>query len=402
MDTIGNSAILPSGGNQSYSSRLRSIDFLRGLALILMVLDHVRTLFCPTEFDPTDLSHASISLFLTRFITHFCAPAFIFLAGVSAYLYGLKRTRQQLSVFLFSRGVWLILIEVTVVSFAWKFNFDKFVIIQVIFILGFSMILLSAFIWLSRLFLLTCALVAFFGHNLMDTYAAPDGFFKIIFHILHVQGDIYIGSWAVRVFYPIIPWFGMIFLGYYLAPWFLLPIKLRIKRFFILGLISLVCFCVLRWFNIYGDANHFTIKGNDLAYSILSFLNVTKYPPSLLFIMLTLGVFFIVLAAVEKWQPKNNGVILCFGKVSLFFYLVHLYLIHIFASIYSRLILNSPGGWWLHFPTSNTDEKWPANYSPNLLLVYVVWLLLIIIIYPLCSAYQKYKSTHNYRWLSYI
>lgn len=105
---------------------------------------------------------------------------------------------------------------------------------------------------------------------------------------------------------------------------------------------------------------------------------------------------------MEKWQPKNNGVILCFGKVSLFFYLVHLYLIHIFASIYSRLILNSPGGWWLHFPTSNTDEKWPANYSPNLLLVYAVWLLLIIIIYPLCSAYQKYKSTHNYRWLSYI
>lgn len=194
MDTIGNSAILPSGGNQNYSSRLRSIDFLRGLALVLMVLDHVRTLFCPTEFDPTDLSRASISLFLTRFITHFCAPAFIFLAGVSAYLYGLKRTRQQLSLFLFSRGVWLILLEVTVVSFAWKFNFDKFVIIQVIFILGFSMILLSAFIWLSRLFLLACALVAFFGHNLMDTYAAPDGFFKIIFHILHVQGDIYIGS----------------------------------------------------------------------------------------------------------------------------------------------------------------------------------------------------------------
>jgi len=373
--------------NNDYQSRIQSIDLLRGMVIILMALDHTRDFWGPTLFNPLSLTETSVPLFFTRWITHFCAPVFLFLTGVSAYLYGTKVTRGVLTNFLIKRGLWLIFLEVVVITFFWKFNFDNSIITQVVWALGWSMIVLSALIWLPRSLILAFSLIIIFGHNYFDFYTpAVDSLWGMIWHFLHIKQEVHIGGALVKIYYPLLPWVAVMALGYCLGSWFHLSAAVRSKRFFWLGIACLAFFILMRTFNLYGDPTPWEVQSRGAIYTFLSFINVTKYPPSLFYLLLTLGIVFTLWPLLEKWRGWTSSVVLTFGKVPMFFYLIHLPIIHLSAVLYWAFLGITP----------------PLHAGYSLSLVYVAWIGVLIFSYPLCAAYKKYKSTHNYAWLHYI
>ncbi len=382
--------------NTEYNARLPSIDLLRGFVLIIMALDHARDYFGFTTFDPTDLSQTTPLLFLTRWITNISAPAFFFLAGISAFLYGKYYSRQKLSSFLFIRGLWLIFLEITIISFGWNLFLDKFTILQVIFALGFSMIILAGLVKTPRSLILVLSLIVILGHNYLDRFT----FDSKLFSFLHNIGYFHLGNWTIYSIYPIIPWFAVMSLGYCFGPLFELPVKDRAKSFLFYGCLSLGLFVGLRYFNFYGDSLHWDKQLTGF-YSFFSFINISKYPPSLHYLLLTLSMCFFLLPILEHWKSKSSHFVLCFGKVPLFFYIIHLYILSIIATLYSHYFYQSDVGWWWG------TRPWikastPATYHFNLGLVYFVWIGLMVITYPLCKKYERYKSTHNYKWLKYL
>ncbi|HEX4044509.1 MAG TPA: heparan-alpha-glucosaminide N-acetyltransferase domain-containing protein [Gammaproteobacteria bacterium] len=389
--------------NKSYQARIQSIDLLRGMAIILMALDHAREFFGTTQFDVTDLSQTSAALFLTRWITHFCAPIFILLTGVSAYLYSGKTTRLHLAGFLFKRGLWLILLELTVITFSWKFTLDNTVVLQVIWALGWSMIVLAGAVWLPRRWLLVFSLLVIVGHNFFDNVVfSADTLGGKLWHLLHIFSDVPFGNTIASIYYPLIPWIAVATLGYCMGPWFALTSVSRSKRFFWLGVGCLLFFIVLRFLNIYGDSYTWEMQARGPIYSLLSFIAVTKYPPSLLYLALTFGLAFMCWPLLEKWRGMSSSIVLTYGKVALFFYLIHLLLLHIGAILYSHIVLDYPGGWWSHTPWVLQPTPWPEHYQFSLGLVYGAWLVLLLVSYPLCRAYKNYKSKHTYNWLRYL
>ncbi len=383
--------------NRAYVNRLRAVDLLRGLAIVIMALDHSRGFFGYTPFNPTDLSQTSALLFLTRWITHLAAPTFFFLAGVSAFLYGRKHTLREQCIFLLTRGLWLIFLEVTLISYSWDLSGSHFINLQVVWALGVSMICLSALIWLPAPAILAFSLILIFGHNSLDSFSFHSPLLNHIWTFLHVQSNYQIGHWVVDSFYPLLPWIAVMSLGYCFGPWFTLPTQTKSKRFSYLGCACLLLFIVLRYFNIYGD-QPWSPQDRGLVYSFLAFIKVSKYPPSLQYLLVTLGLSFLVLPWLENWKGRLSEFILCFGKVPLFFYILHLYLLSIAATLYSRFIFHSASGWWRH----NGITPVPSTYHFHLSYVYPIWLLLLIGSYPLCRWYQHYKSIHAYRWLSYL
>ncbi|HJY41759.1 MAG TPA: heparan-alpha-glucosaminide N-acetyltransferase domain-containing protein, partial [Steroidobacteraceae bacterium] len=312
-------------------ARVPSIDILRGLVMVLMALDHVRDFFSNVRFDPLDLAQTSAPLFLTRWVTHFCAPTFVLLAGVSAYLMSQRCSRADLSRFLFTRGLWLAALEVTFMSLVWTFNvrYDHGLFLQVIWVIGVSMMVLALLVHLPMRAIALFSVVVICGHNFLDSIEPQDfGAWASLWSVLHVFGPIP----HAFVAYPLIPWIAVMSLGYCIGSLFELGREQRVQRFMWLGTASLVAFVVLRAPNVYGDPSDWTLQGTTLN-TLLSFVNVQKYPPSLHYLLITLGVGFLLLAAFESARGKVSEVLRTFGQVPLFFYVLHVALAHLAAGI---------------------------------------------------------------------
>ncbi|MGH8185934.1 MAG: DUF1624 domain-containing protein, partial [Steroidobacteraceae bacterium] len=321
IDTVAPSLSVTSAAVAA-PTRLSSIDALRGLVMVLMALDHARDFFTDARFDPLDLSQTTLALFLTRWVTHLCAPTFIFLAGVSAYLLSLRITPAELSRFLVTRGLWLILLEVTIVQFAWTFNFryDSGVFLQVIWAIGVSMIVLAALARLPIATVATISLVLIAGHNLFDGVAVNElGAWAPLWSVLHVQGQVS----HVWVLYPLIPWVGVMGLGFAMGAMFQLEPAPRRRLLIRLGVACLSAFILLRAANAYGDPQPWSIQPDTLR-TLLSFMTVQKYPPSLSYLLVMLGSGFLLLAAFESARGKLANVLRTFGRVPLFFYVLHI------------------------------------------------------------------------------
>jgi uncharacterized membrane protein len=388
------------------SKRIHSIDLLRGAVMLIMALDHVRDYFHAGafQFDPTDLSRTDVPLFFTRWITHFCAPVFAFLAGSSAFLNGTKKTKKELSFFLFTRGLWLVVAEVLLVTLGWSFNPQyPVLILQVIWALGVSMMVLSAMIYLPRTVILMIGLALIAGHNLLDMVQTPrNQSISFLEAALHQQHFFFMKPFSVMLGYPVLPWIGIMLTGYVFGQLYLptYDADKRRKVLIYLGLGAIALFILLRFINIYGDPHPWSSQKNGV-FTLLSFLNTTKYPPSLLYILMTLGPATLFLAFIEKPLNRFTEKLVVFGRVPMFFYLLHIYLIHALAIPavalsgykWTEMILT---GW----VSANTQLQ---GYGYSLAFVYALWIIIIIGVYPLCRWYDKYKSLNrNKWWLSYI
>ena len=325
-------AIAPSPLNQ----RLLSIDALRGLVILFMLLDHVReTFFLHYQVsDPMVIDSTEPALFFSRTLAHLCAPVFVLLTGLSAYLYGEKyQGRRDVSAFLFKRGLFLVVLELTLVNFAWTFQFPPSVIyLQVIWAIGVSMIALAALVWLPKPLLLVLAIAIIAGHNLLDALHFPvDSAMHVPWAIAHDRGWIeFSDSLRLRTSYPVLPWIGVIALGYCIGPWLARTTSGAMRQCCLLlaGVGALIGFVALRLLNGYGEAQW--VGYDNVTHTLMSFFNITKYPPSLLFLALTLGIGLLLLLAFERLQQQQwINTLAVFGAAPMFFYLLHLYVLKV-------------------------------------------------------------------------
>lgn len=387
--------------------RVYSIDLLRGTVMIIMALDHVRDYFHAGAFlyDPLDLEKTSVALFFTRWITHFCAPVFMFLAGTSAFFIGQRKTKKQLSLFLLKRGLWLILLELTVINFGWNFDiaFTNIYFI-VIWALGVSMIFLAGIIHLPFKAILLVGFVLIAGHNLLDGIHVPGNTLSAFgWALLHEQNFF---NWAgknVLVGYPILPWLGIIALGYCFGTLYAPTVttEKRKKWLMNIGSTAIILFIIIRFINIYGDPNPWSSQSSALN-SFLSFIKVTKYPPSLLYSLVTLGLAIFFLVFTEKTNNLLSKIISVYGRVPMFYYIIHIYLLHFVTMVAAGLFTSfSWKVWILKEPLWFTETL--KGYGFSLGIVYLVWAAIVISLYPLCKWYDKYKQSHKEKWwLSYL
>ena len=387
------------------AKRIESIDLLRGTVMIIMALDHVRDYFHQDAFlySPTDLSKTSIPLFFTRFITHYCAPVFVFLAGISAYLYGSKKSRKELGMFLLTRGIWLVFVELFIVSLFRTFNFSyTYINLQVIWVTGISMIILSAIIYLPKRIILLSGIVLVAAHNLLDTiHVQGNTMTAFLWSLLHDSNHFTVDGFLIYVHYPLLPWLGIIILGYYAGGLYAKDYNAAKRKKILLtsGIAAIILFIILRSGNLYGDAAIWSTQ-KDSAYTLLSFLNVTKYPPSLLYTLITLGPALLFLAFAEKPLNRVTEKIVTFGRVPMFYYLAHILLIHILAVV---------AAYYTGYPDmlvlTNRADEMPGlkGYGFSLPVVYMVWIGLVLLLYPICKRFDKYKRKHpSEQWLSYL
>jgi len=375
-------------------ARVPSIDILRGLVMVLMALDHVRDFFSNVRFDPLDLSQTSALLFLTRWVTHFCAPTFVLLAGVSAYLMSQRCSRADLSRFLFTRGLWLAALEVTLMSLVWTFNvrYDHGLFLQVIWAIGVSMMVLALLVHLPMRAIALFSVVVICGHNFLDSIEPQNlGAWASLWSVLHVFGPIP----HAFVAYPLIPWIAVMSLGYCIGSLFELGREQRVQRFIWLGTASLVAFVVLRAPNVYGDPSDWTLQSTTLK-TLLSFVNVQKYPPSLHYLLITLGVGFLLLAAFESARGKLSEVLRTFGRVPLFFYVLHVALAHLAAGI-----VGYSTGFGSALLTADFLQV-PQQWGFSLPVVYLAWILVVGTLYPACRWFAAVKRRRSDWWLSYL
>lgn len=391
------------------SKRVESIDVLRGLAMILMALDHVRdyTNLGYLYIDPTNMDTTTPGLFFTRWITHFCAPVFVFLAGTSAFLYGSqKKSKKILSKFLFTRGLWLIFIELTVVNLAWTFDIGLGLhIFQVIWAIGICMVFLSALIYLHKQLLIIIGLLILLGHNLLDGITAQgNDLASVLWYMTHQQGAAFYNNGETMLFiaYPFLPWLGIMILGYCFGTLYHKEFNASIRRKWLLymGIAAITIFVVLRFTNSYGNLTPWT-KEDSFIYTLMSFINTTKYPPSLLYALMTLGPAMILLYLIDSVKNMWTRILVVIGRVPFFYYIIHLYLIH-FIGIIGLLIL---GENWkeMIFTTSRFTSGYLATKGFDLWVTYVVWVIVVVLLYPICKKYMNYKLENKDKWwLSYL
>ena len=395
---------------QTVQKRILSIDILRGIVMVLMALDHVRDYFHITAWtdDPLNLETTTPALFFTRYITHFCAPTFVFLSGVSIYLQSLRKTKSELSAFLMKRGLWLMFVEVFIISLAWSYNPSyNFFFLQVIWVIGVSMFLIGVLIHTSYKFILALGLLFVLGHNLLDfVEAAKDYKPTFLWDLLH-HGNFAVhnlwGTHSAILFYPIIPWSGLMMLGYCAGIFFTSKYskEQRAKILTRIGGGLLLLFVALRFINVYGNPIVWSVQKTNF-YTFLSFINVHKYPPSLMYMCVTIGIALLALVLLEKVENRFTRTISIFGRTAFFYYILHLYLIHLFAT--------------LHFYFNGHSVKESIDHIQNyvwyfnipgegygLLGVYIIWIVVILILFPLCKKYDNYKQSHKEKWwLSYL
>ncbi|MEO6030054.1 MAG: heparan-alpha-glucosaminide N-acetyltransferase domain-containing protein [Candidatus Binatia bacterium] len=366
-----------------------AIDCLRGVVMILMALDHTRSFLGST----VDLAHADAAHFFTRWVTHFCAPVFVLLAGTGAWLHGRRLgSTAELSRWLASRGLWLIVVELTFVRAAWIFYLGPdVVILQVIWAIGASMVVLAALVWVPFPVLATAAIATIAGHNLLDGVRADDlGGLRGLWLLLHQEGPVtpFAGAhWFV--IYPLIPWFAVMAAGYVLGPWVILPPEVRRRRFFTLGTALIVGFVLLRASGLYGDPHPW-----EPARGVLGFLDCEKYPPSLLFLAMTLGPALVLLALLDRPLGVWGERVTIFGRVPLFYYVLHILLIHVIAVALAWPTMGSAALARQYMPNA------PLEYAVP--LVYAFWVAVVVLLYPPSRWFAGVKQRSNAAWLSYL
>jgi len=379
------------------TQRVDSIDILRGLVMVVMALDHTRDFFGPYGFAPENLDRTTPLLFFTRWITHFCAPVFVFLAGTSAHLYGRRRDRSTLSRFLFTRGCWLIVVELVIVNLSWAQCFyANFWFVQVIWAIGWSMICLAGLIFLPRPALAAFSVAMIAGHNLLDGIAAPDGPWGHLWGILHVPHWIPIGGTGVYVVYPLIPWIGVMALGYLFGGSVTMEPERRRRIWLIAGLSASALFVVVRFAGLYGDPRAWAAQERGSLFTVMSFLNTTKYPPSLLFLLMTLGPALVALSALDRSRVRIVRLFTTYGRVPFFFYVLHIPLLHLMAIVWSLARYGEIGHW------TRPASAWPSGYEPSLIVVYVVWVIAVLALYPACRWFGALKQRRRDWWVSYL
>jgi uncharacterized membrane protein len=368
--------------------------------MILMALDHVRDFFGVPGVSPTNLAQTTLPLFLTRWITHLCAPTFFLLTGTGAFLALGRKTIPELSRFLFVRGVWLIVLELTVVRcLGLQFNTDyQVTMLLVIWALGWAMIVLSALVWLPLPAVLAFGLVMIAGHNLLDGVRSTHP----LWAILHSPGFV-VNRPGLVVFasYPLIPWVGVTAAGYALGQIYRWSAPRR-RAFLLWGGLGLtVAFAVLRGINVYGDPAPWSAQPSA-ALTLVSFLNLTKYPPSLLFLLMALGPALLILRALDEATPRLLRPALVFGRVPLFYFLLHLPLIHFLAVILCYW-LNGGVHWMFESPNLGAYPFTPPPvWGLSLPVIYLLWMAVVLIMYPVCSWFASVKQRRHDVWLSYL
>jgi len=381
------------------AERLTSVDMLRGLVVILMALDHNRDFFHAEawHFDPTDSEKTNLAVYATRWITHFCAPTFVLLAGMSAFLQGhVGKTRGELTRFLLSRGAWLILLEATVLNFAWNFTFPGFGL-QVIWALGVCMICLAGMIWLPRWAILAVGVALIAGHNLLDPvepeHLGPLGW---SWTVLHEGGLAHPTTFVV---YPVLPWIGVMALGYGLGPLLLAEGPIRRRWLTIIGLSMIAAFVILRGINLYGDPSPWRAH-DEWVRTVFSFLAVQKYPPSLDYLLITVGPGLVLLPLLERAKGWFADILLVYGRAPLIFYIAHIYLIHVLA-LAIGLVMGFDASIFVAVMVDPSGMV-KAGWGFPLIGVYGFWLLVLALLYPLCRWWGDLKRRRTDWWLSYL
>ena len=397
-------------------NRIQSIDILRGLVMVIMALDHVRDFFYKADLgkaadaamDPTNMQTTYPALFFTRWITHFCAPIFVFLAGTSVYLMCQRKSKKEVSLFLIKRGFWLVFVEVIIITFSWTFNpFFNVFILQVIWAIGVSMILLGLLVLLPYRVIFALGLLIVAGHNIMDYPSVSSGLKgTVLSDLLYFSNFSAYQLWEGHFFlvvYAFLPWTGVMLLGYCFGNLFQSGVDPAWRRRMLvrIGTGLILLFIVLRITNLYGDPLPWATQPRGALYTFLSFFNLNKYPPSLLFLCMTIGPGILFLAFIEKVQNGFTKIMNVYGRVPMVYYILHFYIIHILVVIVFYL---------QGFGTKDiVPEGLPFFFKPNglgfgLLGVYGIWLLVVVLLYPICKKYDQYKTARAKEkwWLSYI
>jgi uncharacterized membrane protein len=382
--------------------RLDAVDVVRGLVMVLMALDHVRVYFIAHRFDPTDLSRTTTGLFLTRWVTHFCAPAFVFLSGTSAFLSGTRRGRRALAGLLVKRGLWLVLLELTLVHLAWFFGFTyRIVFLQVIWAIGWSMVALAPLVFLSPRAVAGVGIAVLALHDTVNGWAAalPDPLL-FLWKAAHEPGSlVFLPGHRIVSTYPVLPWFGVLAVGYGFGALLVRDREYLRRRALAFGAILTLAFFVLRGVNL-GDPHPWAPAARGVR-TVLSFLNCCKYPPSPAFVLMTLGPMLLALGLCDRPPGALGRVLTLFGRVPLFFYLIHLPLIHAVAVVVCYLRHGwSPG--LLEYPLFLPAEQLPHHYGVSLLVVYLIWAGLLVPLYLACRWFARVKQRRRDWWLSYI
>ena len=392
-------------------ARVSSIDIIRGAVMVLMAIDHVRV------FAGVPAGGASAGIFFTRWVTHFCAPAFIFLAGTSAFLYG--RRNPNLSRFLLTRGIWLVILELTVIRVSWTFNFDfrQYEMAGVIWVIGWSMIIMAVLVKLPVRVIGAIGLLIIVGHNLLSGAAGgiaeslgndARGIFWKLAYIGFFAPSIELGPDGPNlvVLYTLIPWVGVMAAGYAFGTVFTLPPAKRDRTCLTIGLGAIAAFVVMRGFNLYGDPSPWSAPtpqpdGQPQLPALFSFLNTSKYPASLLFLLMTLGPTIALIPVLERSTGIMARWMTVFGRVPFFFYVLHIPLIHLAAVIVSKIRLGTVVPWlFANHPMGSPRP--PAGYTWSLGLLYLVWLIVVIILYFACRWYADVKARRKSPWMAYL
>lgn len=376
--------------------------------MVIMALDHVRDYFHINAFTgnyPENLESTNIILFGTRFITHYCAPVFVFLAGTSAFLYGQNKSIKQLSKFLITRGIWLVFVEIFINNFLWWFDINfGFINLQVIWAIGLCMIILGIIIFLPKRIILVLGFLIVFGHNTLDgVIKEGDSMSSILWYMLHQSQFLSIGEGHYLSFsYPILPWIGVIVLGFCFGEFYKKDASkgLRSKWLLLIGFFAVILFFILRGFNFYADPVPWSPQ-ETTEKTIISFFNVAKYPPSLAYVLITLGPAMLFLYAIETIKNAATNFLLVFGRVPFFYYILHILVIHIGAII--GLILTGKDWKLMILDNETMNSGILQGYGYSLFTVYLIWIVIVFALYPICKTYMKYKANNKAKWwLSYL
>jgi uncharacterized membrane protein len=399
------------GSNSRNTTRIGSVDALRGLVMILMALDHVRDFFHRGAMtsSPTDLSRTTPLLFFTRWVTHFCLPVFMFTAGAGAFLWWKRRDRTQgeLARFLWTRGIWFVLLELTVMQLAYNFNFSagNLILLLILWIFGLCMLAMAALVHLPVRWLAVFGIAVVAGHNLLDRFRASDfGSAAWAWMLLHQPGILKLGSRAALVTYTVLPWIGVMALGFCFGEVLLRPADERRRFIRRIGLALIAMFFVIRIVNRYGDPAPWS-RQNSPVFTILSFLNCTKYPASLDFLLMTIGPALIALEWLDRHPLSIGNPLTVFGRVPFFYFVLHFYLIHLLAVLAAWIRYGARAFGFMFHPLPSMGgpaQMFPSPFGYELWVIYLVWLLVVVALYPACRWYASLKSRRRDWWLGYL
>lgn len=386
---------------------MTAIDALRGLIMVIMALDHVRDFVhrAAMASSPTDLATTTPILFFTRWITHFCAPVFMFTAGLGAFLWWQRgRTRSELSVYLLTRGLWLAVLELTVMRLAYNFSFSQQwpVFLLVLWVLGICMIALAALVWIPTRVLAVLSLAMIALHNTLDGVTVSH--MKPLWNLVHQPGAFQIGGTTIIVGYQLVPWIAVMALGFCCGALFQMDASRRRAVLLRAGAAAAIAFVIVRAINVYGDPAPWSSQPTAV-FTLLSFLNTTKYPPSLLFLLMTLGPALLVLAWFDSRQIKVTNPLVVIGRVPLFFFVVHFLAAHLAVVALSFARYGRAASAFVFNPIlsmGGPKEIFPAGFGWNLWVVYAVWAAIVVGLYPACKWFAGVKGRRREWWMSYL